>query len=242
MVSQTVIIGGMRRNGKRLFTRVPIETRGFPAPRSERVQLGVNAVHNLHRIGGIQPFTGIALKRDASCGRDASDNLDTAVRHVVEQCELYNCIASSTSAWGAHGMTTSEEPSMYVPPREVPVPRSISSEAQAMLAMGMVGPESGWIGMDLDGQGWKKLIASREAAVMAMSGMGGEWTGAEVATEDLGGFVVFEITPDGVSSDDRRVYIDFHGGGFIQDGGPIACSRAVATAKDHAVQVWSVDL
>ncbi len=139
-------------------------------------------------------------------------------------------------------MKTSEtRPVLHVPSREIPIPRSISSEAQAMLAMGMVGPEPEWLGVELDTQGWKKLIAEREAAVKAMSGMGGEWSGAHVEEEDLGGFVVFKIVPAGISPDDRRVYMDFHGGGFIQDGGPIACSRAVATAKDLAVRVWSVD-
>ena len=74
-----------------------------------------------------------------------------------------------------------------------------------------------------------------------MSGMGGGYTGADVAEEDLGGFVFFKITPAGVAPDDRRVYVDFHGGGFIQDDGPIACSRAVDTAKRLGMQVWPVD-
>jgi acetyl esterase/lipase len=139
-------------------------------------------------------------------------------------------------------MTTDETRAVLrLPSRDIPVPRSISAEAQAMLAMGMVGPLPEWIGVELDADGWKKLIAEREAAVMAMSGMGGAWTGAEVEEEDLGGFVVFKIRPDGVSRNDRRVYMDFHGGGFIQDGGSIACSRAVDTAKNLGVPVWSVD-
>jgi epsilon-lactone hydrolase len=133
------------------------------------------------------------------------------------------------------------QPLLRVPEREIPVPSSISPEAQAMLAMGMVGPEPEWMEVHLDATGWKQLIAAREDAVKAMSGMGGDWSGAEVEEEDLGGFVVFKITPEGVAQDDRRVYLDFHGGGFIQDGGSIACSRAVATAKDLGVQVWSVD-
>jgi acetyl esterase/lipase len=110
-----------------------------------------------------------------------------------------------------------------------------------MLAMGMVGPEPEWLGIELDNHGWKNLIADREAAVMAMSGMGGEFDGAEVEEEDVGGFVVFKIRPDGVSPADRPVYLDFHGGGFIQDGGSIACSRAVDTAKRLEAHVWSVD-
>ena len=85
------------------------------------------------------------------------------------------------------------------------------------------------------------MIADREAHVMAMSGTGGETSGADVEDENLGGFVVFKTTPDGVPPDDRRVDLDFHGGGFIQDGGAIACSRTVDTAKNLGVRVWSVD-
>jgi acetyl esterase/lipase len=143
----------------------------------------------------------------------------------------------------AGGGTTAvgESRVLHVRAREVPVPTSVSPEAQAMLSLGMVGPEPEWAGVELDRDGWKKLIADREAAVMAMSGMGGEFSAAVVEDEDLGGFVVFKIRPEGVSPTDRRVYLDLHGGGFIQDGGSIGCSRAVDTAKDLGVVVWSVD-
>ncbi|MET8048371.1 alpha/beta hydrolase [Streptosporangium sp. NPDC005286] len=131
-------------------------------------------------------------------------------------------------------------PTMYVPARDIPVPASVSPEAQTMLSMGMLGPEPQWAALD-DVQGWKKLIAEREAAVMAMSGVGGAYNGAQVEEEDLGGFTVFRITPDGVPHNDARVYLELHGGGFIQDGGMIACSRAVDTAKSLQAQVWAVD-
>jgi monoterpene epsilon-lactone hydrolase len=131
-------------------------------------------------------------------------------------------------------------PMLHVPARPIPVPTSVSAPAQAMLSLGIVGPESKWAAPD-DAEGWKRLIAEREAAVMAMSGLGGEFSGAEVEEEDLGGFVVFKITPEDVSPRDRRVYLDLHGGGFIQDGGAIACSRAVGTAKNLQARVWSVD-
>jgi epsilon-lactone hydrolase len=136
---------------------------------------------------------------------------------------------------------TDSDAMLHVPVRNIPVPSSVSAEAQAMLAMGMVGPEPEWFGVELDREGWRRLVAEREAAVMAMSGMGGAYSGAEVEEEDLGGFAVFKIRPESVSPDDRRVYLDLHGGGFIQDGGAIACSRAVGTAKSLDARVWSVD-
>lgn len=139
-------------------------------------------------------------------------------------------------------MTDQDRRMLHVPARDIPVPTSVSPEAQAMLAMGMVGPEPEWADLPLDDiDGWKQLIAEREDLVKAMSGTGGAVTGATVEEADLGGFVVFKITPDGVAADEPRVYLDFHGGGFIQDGGEIACSRAVDTAKGLGIRVWSVD-
>ncbi len=78
---------------------------------------------------------------------------------------------------------------LHVAARDIPVPTSVSAQAQAMLSLGIVGPESKWAAAD-DAEGWKRLIAEREAAVMAMSGMGGEFSGAEVEEEDLGGLAV----------------------------------------------------
>ena len=66
-------------------------------------------------------------------------------------------------------------PMLHVAARDIPVPTSVSAQAQAMLSLGIVGPESQWAAAD-DAEGWKRLIAEREAAVMAMSGMvGGEF-------------------------------------------------------------------
>ena len=135
-------------------------------------------------------------------------------------------------------MTT---PAQHVPARDIPVPASLSPEARGMLSMGMVGPLPEWLGADLDTAGWKELIASREAAVRSMSGAGGEYDAAAVETEDLGGFAVYKIRPHGVRPSDRRVYVEFHGGGFIQDGGTIACSRSADTAGSLGAHVWSVD-
>jgi acetyl esterase/lipase len=133
-------------------------------------------------------------------------------------------------------------PSQRVAEREIPIPPTVSPEAQAMLSLGMVGPIPEWNDGPLDADDWKKLVAAREAAVITMTGGQGDgYDGATVEEEDLGGFTVFKIRPDGVAADDRRVFLDFHGGGFIQDGGQIACSRAVDFAKGLGAPVWSVD-
>ena len=56
---------------------------------------------------------------------------------------------------------------------------------------------------------------------------------------DLGGFTVYRIRPEGVAADDRRAYLETHGGAWIPGGGAICRSRAIATAGAEAeLHVW----
>jgi acetyl esterase/lipase len=139
-------------------------------------------------------------------------------------------------------MTTQESPFvLHVPARDIPVPTSVSPEAQAVMALGRLGPPSSdWPALD-DVSGWKAFIAEREAMVTTMIGDAGSNIAADVEEVDLGGFLVYVIRPEGVALEDRRVYLDIHGGAWIQGGGPICRSRAVGTAASMAATVWAVD-
>lgn len=136
-------------------------------------------------------------------------------------------------------MTSSEVAVLHVPARHIPVPTSISAEAQAMLAIGYVGPvpEHPALG---DLEGWKTLIGEAEAFVLQMVG-DLPTVDAEVEELDIGGATVFDIRPADVAPDDRRVYLEVHGGGFIQDGGDICKSRGISTAAERGARVWAVD-
>jgi acetyl esterase/lipase len=62
-----------------------------------------------------------------------------------------------------------------------------------------------------------------------------------VDVHDAGGFLVYDIVPPAVSSADARVYLELHGGGFVQDGGDICRDRAIGTALAFGVRVWAPD-
>lgn len=130
--------------------------------------------------------------------------------------------------------------SLPIPARDIPVPTSVSPEAQAMIALGYVGPLPEHPALT-DLEGWRTLVAENEAFVKEM--VGEVHTGPETAIEriELDGFGVFDIRPASVAADDRRVYLEIHGGGFIQDGGDICASRAALTAADLGARVWAVD-
>jgi epsilon-lactone hydrolase len=139
-------------------------------------------------------------------------------------------------------MTTGEpRPVFHLPARDIPVPSSISAEAQAVLAMGPVGPGHEWPAAD-DLEGWRALVAEQAEQIWGTFIKAGTRPTATVADEiDLGGFTVYVILPDGVSPDDRRVYLDIHGGAWAFGGGEICKTLALLTAPAIGARVWSVD-
>lgn len=92
-----------------------------------------------------------------------------------------------------------------------------------------------------DPAAWRAMVASRDGAVAAMMSERVSAAPVKVEERDQGGFRVYEITPDGLDSDDERIYLDIHGGGFIQGGGELCRTMAVGTAMRMAARVWAVD-
>jgi acetyl esterase/lipase len=139
----------------------------------------------------------------------------------------------------------SSRPVFHLPARDIPVPSSISEQAQAMLAMGPLMPDSEYPPLD-DHAAWRAMIAERESAVLAMittarPGTSGAAAATQVDEIDLGGFPVYVVLPGGVSPDDRRVYLDIHGGAWIQGGGEVCRAAALRTAPIYGARVWAVD-
>jgi monoterpene epsilon-lactone hydrolase len=137
-------------------------------------------------------------------------------------------------------------PVFHLPARDIPVPTSISEEAQAMLAMGPLMPDAEYPPLD-DRDAWRAMIAERESAVLAMltAARPGAPDAVALATQvdeiDPGGFPVYVVLPAGVSSNDRRVYLDIHGGAWIQGGGEVCRATALRTAPMYRARVWAVD-
>jgi acetyl esterase/lipase len=137
-------------------------------------------------------------------------------------------------------------PVFHLPARDIPVPSSISEQAQAMLAMGPLMPDAEYPPLD-DRDAWRTMIAEREGAVLAMltaAHPGAPDAGAlarQVDEMDLGGFPVHVVLPAGVSPDDRRIYLDIHGGAWIQGGGEVCRASALRTAPMYGARVWAVD-
>ncbi len=130
-------------------------------------------------------------------------------------------------------------PTLHVPARDIPVPTSVSAEAQAALAMPpLASPEYPALG-DVDG--WRRLITSHDEAIVAL--MADRAATAPVVTEarDVGGTRVYEIAPTSLDEGDRRVYLDIHGGAFIYGAGECCRAMSIGTATRVGARVWAVD-
>ncbi|WP_326825123.1 alpha/beta hydrolase [Streptosporangium sp. NBC_01756] len=143
-------------------------------------------------------------------------------------------------------MADDARPTFHLPARDIAVPTSVSPEAQAVLARGIVGPPYQWppaapLPAIDDVDGWREMIAAQQKAMLELFGEALTSGGDGVEEIDLGGFPVYKVTPEGVSSDDRRVYLDIHGGSWTLGGGQMCRAVAAATAALVGARVWSVD-
>ena len=130
-------------------------------------------------------------------------------------------------------------PTLHLPARDIPVPTSVSAEAQAVMAMPAM-EQPGFPPVD-DLDGWRAMIASHDQAIAEL--MAERTANAPVKTDelDLGGLRVYEISPIDLADDDRRVYLDIHGGAFIHGRGESCRAMGVGTAARVGARVWAVD-
>ncbi len=122
---------------------------------------------------------------------------------------------------------------------DVPVPSSISPEAQAILAMPRASPVDF---PDLDDlAGWRQLIAARDGEMLSLlTGMVDE-DAAEVERIAVGDGAVYKIVPAACGSDSPNAYLEIHGGALIMGGGDCCRITGIMTALRLGVVTWAVD-
>ena len=122
---------------------------------------------------------------------------------------------------------------------DVPVPTSISPEAQAILAMPRASPVDF---PDLgDLAGWRQLIAARDEEMLSLlSGMVDQ-DAAEVERVAVGQGAVYKIVPAGCARDSPKAYLEIHGGALVMGGGECCRITGIMTAVRLGVVTWAVD-
>ena len=129
--------------------------------------------------------------------------------------------------------------------RVVPIPRSISPEAQAYLA-GLIGPDGtplllhGQMPADDDAAGWAEAKEAVAGMITQMMAPAAAHCRSQLETIDLAGTVTYLATPADAGADDRA-YLDIHGGGFVHGGGEPCKIGARIQADKLGVRCYAVD-
>jgi acetyl esterase/lipase len=146
---------------------------------------------------------------------------------------------SRTCANGDDMADIDNRPALNVPTRTIPVPTSVSPQAQAQLAQAMLSNPT-WPAQG-DIAGWRALIAGMDERGLAGLSMMAQYIQADVEEIDADGARVFVATPHGLADDDRAVYLDIHGGALLWGGGESCRAMALITAGMIGAKVWAVD-
>jgi acetyl esterase/lipase len=128
-------------------------------------------------------------------------------------------------------------PVLEIPAQIVPIPSTISPQAQAFLAFAT--RRLAERANDPDGGG---LAANAEAALQSLRRRAEGFSG-EVETIELGAEAkLYRIVPDGRDAARADLaYFDVHGGGFVSGGGEMCRVLAQLRAMEQGVEVWAVD-
>jgi len=123
---------------------------------------------------------------------------------------------------------------------DIPIPTSISEEAQKVLAMGSLAPPVDWPHIE-DRDGWRDLVRVQDESVLGIleGSLGGDDVAVTESTVD--GVRVFVAVGQNAAIDGRRVYLDIHGGAWAFQGGEVCRLLAKSVARSVEVPVWSVD-
>ena len=130
---------------------------------------------------------------------------------------------------------------VHIPAREIPVPTSVSQEAQAVLAMGRLGPPPKELPALDDTDGWKSYVAETDGFVRSMVGDATAGFAGSIEERDIGPCPLYVVTPEDIADNDARVFLDIHGGAWVLGGGDLCKMTTIALANAVGVRAWSVD-
>ena len=127
---------------------------------------------------------------------------------------------------------------LHIPARDIPVPSSVSPEAQAILSMGPLTATSEWPPLE-NTQEWRDLIALQDETVMAALAGRAAAVQAEQVTRSIAGVTVYVVTP--LAGDDDRIVLDLHGGALILMGGRACAVMTLIAAGGTGLATWGID-
>jgi epsilon-lactone hydrolase len=127
--------------------------------------------------------------------------------------------------------------------RRIPIPTSVSPQAQQFLAAGLgVGGDQAASPKPDDVDAWRALIAMADEGLTAMFDATTADLPLTVEATEHGGVPVFVITPDGApDGPDAPIFFNVHGGAFYIGGGDACRAMGRQMAADVQLRTWCVD-
>ena len=122
--------------------------------------------------------------------------------------------------------------------RDVPVPRSVSPQAQAIIAQGALNPTAAYPPPD-DVGAWHDLVTSSASTIINMFGDRADGLPVDVEELDVHGVRVLFASEQGNTS--NRVCLDIHGGAFFTGGGDVLSLMCRRVPLQRGMPVWAVD-
>jgi acetyl esterase/lipase len=132
------------------------------------------------------------------------------------------------------------EGALRVAERVIPVPGHLSPQARAFLSLPRPAGGAGYPAPG-DTGGWKRHVAAGDAMIMQVYMAGRTHAPCTVRERREAGVSGFELTPEGVTEADRRVYLDIHGGALILGAGEVCKAMALGTMTTLGARVVAVD-
>jgi acetyl esterase/lipase len=134
-----------------------------------------------------------------------------------------------------------ENKNLLIPARAIPVPRTVSSEAQAFLAsMGAIRRQP--LPSLSDKEAWRAYIAEGNEEMAEVCARASAAHPADILTHKIGAADLYEISPRSQTErNKKRAIFYIHGGGFIGGGGITAAHMATELASAAKMRAFSVD-
>jgi len=129
---------------------------------------------------------------------------------------------------------------LSIPARLIPVPSTISREAQKFL--GSPQPEPPAVPPIADKAAWRDYIAEADKNIRSVIAPLETLFPARIESLSVGSVTVYEITPNAIPEQNRnRAIMYFHGGSYIMGGGRSAAIMALPLAVAAGCRLYSSD-
>ncbi|MCB2077246.1 MAG: alpha/beta hydrolase [Novosphingobium sp.] len=132
-----------------------------------------------------------------------------------------------------------DKPQLHVPARTLPVPLHVSPQLQDVLcAPGFSLPPFPALS---DKEGWRAHAIASDAILLETVKWQLEGVRADVREIREGDALAYDVRPEGVSDNDRRVMLDIHGGALLMGADEVCRAMAVGLAGRMGCRVVAVD-